>query len=78
MHCFFPSRPKLPEYRQLDYILITDALAEKNKAEPKVSILRNGMAYRASDYTGPRFPGVGYDNPKASDHALLWVSVELV
>jgi hypothetical protein len=31
-------------------------------------IMRKGLPFRAKAYTGPRFNGVGDDNPKASDH----------
>ncbi|MEW2077872.1 endonuclease/exonuclease/phosphatase family protein [Streptomyces sp. NPDC013433] len=55
------------EYRQLDYLLPSSSLAE-NSAGAKPEILRKGMPLRAARYTGPRFPGVGRDKPKASDH----------
>lgn len=56
------------QYRQLDYLLPSVSLAEAS-AESLPEILRKGMPLRATRYTGPRFPGVGTDKPKASDHA---------
>ncbi|WP_030338122.1 endonuclease/exonuclease/phosphatase family protein [Streptomyces sp. NRRL S-1022] len=55
------------EYRQLDYLLPSASLA---RAAPDTlpEIFRKGMPLRAVKYTGPRFPGVGPDKPKASDH----------
>ncbi|MFF9624983.1 endonuclease/exonuclease/phosphatase family protein [Streptomyces griseosporeus] len=55
------------EYRQLDYVLPSASLAQ---AAPEASpeIFRTGMPLRAVKYKGPRFPGVGQDKPKASDH----------
>ena len=54
-------------YHQLDYILLSPALAAAN---PDVvpRIVRCGQPFRALRYEGQRFPRVGYDRPKASDH----------
>jgi hypothetical protein len=41
-------------------------------------ILRQGMPFRAEQYTGDRFPGVGENHPKASDHAPLHMDIELI
>ena len=62
------------EYRQLDYILISKALKPKVTS---VEIERRGMPKRATRYTGPRFQGVGQDNPKASDHCPVVVELNL-
>lgn len=62
------------EYRQLDYLLVSRTLARKVK---KVEIERRGLPLRAVRYTGPRFPGVGNDRPKASDHCPVLVEIEL-
>jgi endonuclease/exonuclease/phosphatase family metal-dependent hydrolase len=57
------------EYRQLDYLLPSTSLAQAAPA-PRVlpEIFRKGTALRANRYKGPRFPGIGTDKPKASDH----------
>lgn len=54
------------DYRQLDYLLISRSLADANAGAPE--IMRKGQPLRATRYTGERFPGVGQDRPKASDH----------
>lgn len=57
------------EYRQLDYLLPSRSLAQAAPASDVVpEIFRKGMALRAIRYKGPRFPGIGKDKPKASDH----------
>jgi predicted extracellular nuclease len=62
-------------YGQLDYILASPALAAKNpQAIP--TIIRQGQPYRARRYTGERWPRVGYDRPKASDHCPVVVSLK--
>jgi endonuclease/exonuclease/phosphatase family metal-dependent hydrolase len=61
-------------YHQLDYLLASPALAAKN---PEVipQITRQGQPYRAERYTGHRWPRVGYDRPKASDHCPVTVDL---
>lgn len=57
------------EYRQLDYLLPSASLAEAAPASQVApEIFRKGTALRADRYKGPRFPGIGLDKPKASDH----------
>lgn len=63
------------DYKQLDYILLSKALAEANPGEPEV--MRKGMPLRARNYEGERFVGVGEDTPKASDHCPVVVELEL-
>ncbi|MFI8192075.1 endonuclease/exonuclease/phosphatase family protein [Streptomyces sp. NPDC085946] len=65
------------EYRQLDYLLPSASLARAS-AESVPDILRKGMPLRAIRYTGPRFPGVGTDRPKASDHCPLSLDLIIV
>jgi endonuclease/exonuclease/phosphatase family metal-dependent hydrolase len=64
------------QYHQLDYLLLSPSLANSNPSAPEV--MRKGLPYRAERYTGDRFPNVGEDNPKASDHAPLFMDIELI
>ncbi|HEY7609126.1 MAG TPA: endonuclease/exonuclease/phosphatase family protein [Alphaproteobacteria bacterium] len=69
---FFPDERA---YRQLDYVLLSPALARKNKdAVPR--ILRQGLPYRAERYQGPRYPRIGWDRPKASDHCPVVIDLK--
>jgi predicted extracellular nuclease len=65
---------------QLDYILLSPALAKRN-ATAVPDIIRNGQPYRTPFPPGQeveRFPRVGWDRPKASDHCPVAVSLDLV
>ncbi len=77
------------EHVQLDYILVSPAIAKANPA-PKVEIVRRGLSYRvpldpaAPDRsmaflatTADRYPRVGWDRPKASDHCPVVVEIDL-
>ena len=67
--------PKADKYSQLDYLLVSKALAEASPAQPE--IMRKGLPGRAERYTGERFDDVAYDHgPKASDHAPVAFDVE--
>lgn len=70
-HYFAGSRRHdLPAaYRQLDYLLVSKALAHANPHPPVVH--RLGLPHRADRYAGERFNGVGRNRPKASDHCPL-------
>ena len=63
------------EYRQLDYLFLSKSLAAANTAAP--GIMRKGLPYRAERYEGPRFNNVGENEPKASDHAPMYVDLDL-
>jgi endonuclease/exonuclease/phosphatase family metal-dependent hydrolase len=61
-------------YRQLDYILVSNALTNRVKS---VAVERRGMPLRARRYEGARFRGVGQNYPKASDHCPVVLELEL-
>ncbi len=64
------------DYRQLDYILLSQALAEANpNAVP--SIETRGLPLRAAKAGPDRFAGVGRNKPKASDHCPVAVEIEI-
>ena len=61
---------------QLDYIIASPALAEKIVGLPE--IVRLGMPFRVPNSTDiPRFPRIGWDRPKASDHCPLVVEFRI-
>ncbi len=64
------------EYRQLDYLLLSKALADQNPGLP--GIMRKGLPHRATKYAGPRFDEVGENDPKASDHAPVHMDLNLI
>jgi endonuclease/exonuclease/phosphatase family metal-dependent hydrolase len=73
-HFWNKDNNNAPEYRQLDYIFLSSALAKANpQALPKIE--RRGMPKRATRYDGPRFDGVGLDDPKASDHCPVSITI---
>ncbi len=74
------------DYMALDYLLMSPALARRR---PKVEIIRRGLPYRVplDPYAGPksiaelattgdRYPRIGWDRPKASDHCPLVVEID--
>ena len=63
------------EYKQLDYILLSKSLALINPGPP--AIMRMGLSSRAKQYTGPRFSKVVEEERKASDHAPVFIDIEL-
>ncbi len=63
-------------YSQLDYLLLSKTLADNNSGLP--GIFRNGLPHKAEKYTGERFEEVGENHPKASDHAALYMDLDLV
>jgi predicted extracellular nuclease len=72
--------PKERHLCQLDYILLSPALAEANgKAVP--DIVRRGQPWRTIFPPGQeveRYPRAGWDRPKASDHCPVAVTLDLV
>ena len=63
-------------YHQLDYVLPSKALSQANPDLP--GVMRKGLPFRAERYEGERFPDVGENYPKASDHAPLFWDFALV
>jgi endonuclease/exonuclease/phosphatase family metal-dependent hydrolase len=65
---------------QLDYILLSAALAKSNpKALP--DIIRRGQPYRTIFPAGQeveRYPRAGWDRPKASDHCPVAITLDIV
>ncbi|MCX8279540.1 endonuclease/exonuclease/phosphatase family protein [Phyllobacterium sp. 0TCS1.6C] len=64
---------------QLDYVLASAALAGKN-AGAVPDIIRQGQPYRTifpPDQAVERFPRVGWDRPKASDHCPVAVTLDM-
>lgn len=72
--------PKERHLCQLDYILLSPALAEANgQAVP--DIIRRGQPWRTLFPPGQeveRFPRAGWDRPKASDHCPVAVTLDIV
>lgn len=64
------------EYRQLDYLLFSDALARAHSGQRPI-IWRAGLPHRASRHDGERFVGVGQSSPKASDHCPVSFDLDL-
>jgi predicted extracellular nuclease len=64
---------------QLDYILLSPALAAMNSAALP-DIIRNGQPWRTIFPPGqetPRFPRTGWDRPKASDHCPVAITLDI-
>ena len=62
--------PQERQLTQVDYLLASPSLARKN-ADAKPDIIRKGQPYRTIFPAGQevaRYPRVGWDRPKASDH----------
>lgn len=77
------------EHVQLDHVLLSPALAAANPA-PSVEIIRRGLPYRVPlDPAHPdrsigylstrndRYPRIGWDRPRASDHCPLVVEIDV-
>ena len=84
-----PERGVVEEHVQLDYLLLSPALAAANP-RPQVEVLRRGLPYRVPlDPAAPdrsiaflsarndRYPRVGWDRPKASDHCPVVVELDI-
>jgi endonuclease/exonuclease/phosphatase family metal-dependent hydrolase len=72
-HYYSQDRTK----HQLDYILASPAIAQKNP-NAKLDIIRKGQPYRVTGIEDvPRYPRTGFDRPKASDHCPVAVTLEI-
>lgn len=68
-------QPQEHLYAAPDKLLASPRLAAENpRATPR--ILREGLGFEATRYTGPRLPGTGQHRPHASDHALILVDLD--
>ena len=77
------------QHMQLDHVLLSPALAAANPS-PRIDIVRRGQPYRVPldplspdrsiatlSRTADRYPRVGWDRPKASDHCPVIVGIDL-
>ncbi|MGH6931218.1 MAG: endonuclease/exonuclease/phosphatase family protein [Dongiaceae bacterium] len=71
---YFAGGKKNEKTKQLDYLMVGKGLFQR-AGSPRPEVVRDGLPFRAVDYVGPRFPGVGDDNPKASDHCPLTLAI---
>ncbi|WP_274628418.1 endonuclease/exonuclease/phosphatase family protein [Arvimicrobium flavum] len=65
---------------QLDYILLSPALAQANSGAMP-DIIRRGQPYRTPFPPGQeveRYPRTGWDRPKASDHCPVAITLDIV
>lgn len=65
---------------QLDYVLLSPALARQNESAVP-DIVRGGQPWRTIFPDGQeveRYPRVGWDRPKASDHCPVAISLDIV
>ncbi len=72
--------PKERHLCQLDYILASPRLASTN-AKRVPDIIRSGQPYRTPFPPGQevqRYPRIGWDRPKASDHCPVAVTLDIV
>jgi len=61
-------------YQQLDYMFVSNDLLSRNP-HAKPVVYRKGLPLRCNKYTGKRLEGVGYHNPKSSDHCPIYVDL---
>jgi endonuclease/exonuclease/phosphatase family metal-dependent hydrolase len=64
-------------YKQLDYLLLSKSLAAKAHGGGKPGRVLQGLPWRADEVTVQRFPDVGEDAPKASDHVPLYIDLDV-
>jgi endonuclease/exonuclease/phosphatase family metal-dependent hydrolase len=75
-----PTERWTTEYKgktsQIDYLLLSPSLAERNHSEIPY-IERRGLGDYIKSYKGPRFKGVGKEGTEASDHCAVYMDIEL-
>lgn len=62
-------------YSALDHIMLSPALAGLNK-DASAAYVRAGVPWRSARHTGWRLPGIGWSQPKASDHCPFAATIE--
>ena len=76
---YHSAGPEVRHLCQLDYLLLSPALAQANEGRLP-TIVRAGQPYRTPLPPGTRterYPRVGWDRPKASDHCPVAMTVRL-
>ena len=66
---------KLDQYTALDHILLSPRLADLNR-HSSIAYVRAGLPWRVTRHKGYRLSGVGWANPKASDHCPLAATIK--
>lgn len=72
--------PKVQQLCQLDYILLSPALAKASQKEVP-EVIRAGQPHRTVFPKGQeveRYPRVGWDRPKASDHCPIVTKINVI
>ena len=76
---YHSAGPDVRHLCQLDYLLLSPALAQANE-DRKPTIVRGGQPWRTPLPPGcqaERFPRIGWDRPKASDHCPVAMTLRL-
>ncbi len=68
--------PEPQTYRHLDHLLLSPALAAANP-DARPEVIRAGQPWRAERVHEQRFPRVGWDRPRASDHCPVVIELEI-
>ena len=66
--------PRHKTYAALDHIFLSPRMARINR-QSSTRYIRAGAPWRCQRHTGYRLPGVGWSNPKASDHCPLVATI---
>lgn len=68
--------PREDSKHQLDYLLASPAIAASNDGV-QPDIIRGGQPYRVPGLDITRYPRVGFDRPKATDHCAVAATLEV-